>query len=123
MRSTSFRGRESGLEDMKSAMRNMYAGLLLRPSRTPTIAGRDVALQAQGDVSSVTGHICRQFGHCKETFSEARPQIQAGRGRRGFQVVLSVQNYVPLDAEQMERSIIPNGRRPAEKEPCGARYT
>ena len=65
-RNTSFRDREFGVEDIKSTMRNMYAGPRSRSSSIPSIAGRGVAMPAQDGLHDVKCYICRQFGHRKE---------------------------------------------------------
>ncbi|CAN0372110.1 unnamed protein product, partial [Scytosiphon promiscuus] len=70
VRNTSFIDREFGLEEINSTMRNMYADLLSRRSSTSSIAGRGVAMQAQGDLSGVQCYICRKFGHRKEDCSK-----------------------------------------------------
>ena len=51
VQNTSFRGCEFTLEDITSTMRNIYADLLSRPSTTPSVAGRRVAMHVHGDVS------------------------------------------------------------------------
>ena len=82
VRNTSFRDRDFGLEDIKSTMRNMYAYLLSRPSSTPSISGRGVAMQAHNNLSRVKCYICREFGHRMEDCSRYDPNYNKNRGGR-----------------------------------------
>ena len=61
-------------------------------------AGRDVAFQAHAGVSSVKGHICRQFGHCKEAFSKYDPEYRkdgVGEASKWFPLHKAASHWAP----------------------------
>ncbi|CAN0290502.1 unnamed protein product, partial [Scytosiphon promiscuus] len=110
VRNTSFRDREFTLEDIMSTMRNMYADLLSRPSSTPSVAGRGVAMHVQGDISGITCHICKEQGHYQKdcpngaggtkwcslhrsvTHSDAECKVQQQQANNGSVNVASIQH-------------------------------
>ena len=55
-----------------STMRNMYADLA-RPSTTPSVAGRGVAMHVQGNVSGKTSRIFKEQGHFRTYFPKYNP--------------------------------------------------
>ena len=82
VRNTSFRDREFTLESTMSTMRNMHADLLSRPSTTPSVAGRRVAMHVQGNVSGKTCRICKEQGYFRTNCPKHDPNYKKSNRRQ-----------------------------------------
>lgn len=83
VRNCSYNQREFGLEDVKRTMRNIYADKLARSSsQGKSIAGRGVAMHAQGDSSGVQCFNCSEYGHYRNDCPQNNDKKKRGHNGR-----------------------------------------